>query len=162
VKVVAVPGQPPLEGLLRYVSAEHSFAFDIASPADLRERSGSTGVTSLSVGTLQIEVGIETGLLLFAWGLHPRTKWTLQSVGRPNPTMGTVRLETSAPLERGVSLQLAAVGDWATAFDEVTGWLRVAEHPGHLSEEEILIATSVVVGITGGRLDALWLEPILE
>ena len=160
--LVAALDQLPLDGVLRYVTAEQSFTFDVASPVDLQVRSGSAGVTSLSVGTLQIEIGIATGLVLFVWGLHPQGSWRLQPVGRPNPVMSGARLETAVPLQRGVSLQLAAVGSWTTAFDETTGWLRVTKDFNRQSADEFLIASGIALGVTDGALDALWLQPVFD
>lgn len=157
-----VPGRSPLEGLLRYVESEHSFTFDVASPAELQERTGVRGVTSLSVGTLQIEVGIETGAVLFAWGLHPRTAWHARGGRPPSPTMTGARVETLEPLQRGVTLELAGVGEWATMFDEETGWVLVTKRPDSVSEHELLVATGVALGISNGKLDAIWLRPIFE
>jgi hypothetical protein len=159
---LAVPGRPPLEGLLRYVEAEHSFTFDVASPAELQERTGTRGVTSLSVGTLQIEVGIETGAVLFAWGLNPRTAWYATGGRRPKPAMTGARVETVDPLQRGVTLELAGAGEWVTMFDEETGWVLVTARPHRMSEHDLLVATGVALGTSNGELDAIWLQPIFE
>ena len=161
-RVVAVVDPPPLDGVLRYVDAEHSFTFDVASPADLQERSGSSGMTSLSIGTLQIEIGIETGLVLFVWGFHPRAAWKMQAVGQPDPVVTSARLDATVPLQRGVSVPIAAVGEWTTAFDEATGWLHIAKDLAQVSGQQLLVATGVALGVTDGRLDSLWLQPIFE
>lgn len=158
----ALRGQQPLEGLLRYVAADYSFAFDVASPADFQERLGHSGVTSLSVGTLQLEVAIESRLILFAWGLHPRQAWSLRAIGRPEATSGAVRVQSDFPLERGVAVQLAAVGKWRTELDESTGWLRIAEDPDRPNDDLTLLATGVVVGLNDGRLTSIWLAPSFE
>jgi hypothetical protein len=158
---VALDGAP-LEGILRYIEAEYSFTFDVSSPADLRARSGAAGVTSLSVGTLQIEVAVETGLVLFVWGLHPRSRWKVESVAQPNPAALSARVKPRVPLERGVTAQISPVGAWETYFDDTTGWARVAKNQGYRSEQEVLVATGIVLGITGHNLDSLWLQPIFE
>ncbi|MGA9345558.1 MAG: hypothetical protein WBV37_10700 [Nocardioidaceae bacterium] len=144
------------------MATEYSFAFDVASPADLHERLGHSGVTSLSVGTLQLEVAIESRLLLFAWGLHPREAWSCRAIGRPEATSGAVRVEGDIPLKRGVTVPLAAVGEWTTEFDEGTGWLRIAEDPDRRNDDLALLATGVVVGLSDGRLTSLWLAPSFE
>lgn len=152
----------PLDGVLRYVNAEHSFSFDVGSPVELIDRAGPDGLTSLSVGTLQIEVGVATGRALFAWGLHPRTNWQRMSVGRPNAEPGAVRVDTAEPLQRGVSLQLASVGAWPTGFDEDSGWLRVAGDLDAVSEQDVLIASGVVLGLSAGQLRTIWLQPAFD
>jgi hypothetical protein len=157
-----VVNETPLGGVLRYVEAEHSFAFDVSSPVDLREHSGTAGVTSLSIGTLQLEVGVATGLVLFVWGLHPRTRWKSRPVGRPDPVMRGARVEVSAPLEPGVTVPIASVGAWSTSFDETTGWVRVAQHADAASEQEVLVATGIALGLTDSDLDSVWLHPIFQ
>jgi len=160
VKVDTALGRPPLEGILSYLEAEHSFVFDVASSRDLEERSGFSGFTSLSVGTLQIEIGVESGVALFVWGLHPRAAWRSRSVGQPCPTMACVRFEMSEPMRRGVSIRLAEVGEWETAFDEATGWLCIAKNPDAGTRQELLIASGVALGVTDGSLDSIWLHPV--
>lgn len=157
-----VPGQVPLAGTLRYVESEHSFAFDVGSPVELQDRVGGAGVTSLSVGTLQVEVGIESELVLFVWGLHPSTNWKREFVGQPKPTLAGVRVESAQSLRRGVSLSLAAVGAWDTSFDEKSGWVRIARDPTCASAVEVSVATGVVLGVTDGQLDSMWLQPVFE
>lgn len=152
----------PLEGILRYTESEYSFAFDVASPADLQKRSGSAGVTSLTVGTLQIEVGIEHGSILFVWGLCPRARWKRESIGRPNPIASGARVETSEKLQPGVSVEIAAVGSLSTSFDDTSGWVRVAKNQGSASHQEVEVASGVVLGLTNDDLDSLWLQPIFE
>ena len=161
-RFLLLPDLAPLSGLLRYVEPEHSFNFDAGSPADLQRRTGRAGVTSMSIGTLQLEVGIESGLVLFAWGLHPSISWNRESIGRPHTVPGGLRVESELPLQRGVSLALAPVGAWVTSFDEASGWVRISQDPNHASAVEVAVATGVALGVTDGRLDAVWLEPIFE
>jgi len=160
--VTPFPGHEPLDGILRYVEEEHSFRFDVASPVDLEVRSGAAGVTSLSIGTLQIEVGVETRLALFAWGLHPRHSWRPGALRVPRLRICGARIETPVPLQRGVSLAIADTGEWSTKFDEGTGWVLTAPDTESVSEQVLLIAKGVAVGITDGALDSLWLHPVFE
>jgi hypothetical protein len=160
--LLPIPHQLPLDGTLHYLESEHSFTFDVASPADLQERAGSAGMTSLAVGTLQIEFAIDTGTVLFVWGLHPRAQWTPSSIGNPAARAGGVKVETSTSMQRGVSLRVAEVAEWTTEFDEETGWLRVAKETDGHSQQEILVATGVVLGLTDCELDAVWLQPVMS
>jgi hypothetical protein len=150
-----------LEGALEYDAAEHSFRFTPASPVDLAERAGAGGRTSLSIGTLQLEVGVATGIVLFAWGLHPRAAWQERAVGSPRAEPGVVRVSCREHLERGVAVSLAEVGRWATSYDVGTGWVRVApaEEP---DEAQVLIASNTVLGLRQGQLSSVWLRPDFE
>jgi hypothetical protein len=74
----------PLPGLLQYRRSEHSFGFQVADPAEFVDRAGGVETTSVSIGTLQIEVGIGSGAALFVWGLHTNDKWTLEPLRVPD------------------------------------------------------------------------------
>jgi hypothetical protein len=154
-------GLQPLNGVLRFIENEHAFGFDVAEPVDLAERAGPSGVTSLAVGTLQVEVGVATGLVLFVWGLHPRTHWKVEPVGAPRTRLGAVRV-ADAKLRRGISLQVAEVGAWMTSFDPETEWVRVAE-PGRDARETVtVVATDTGLGVHDGSLTSIWLRPVIE
>jgi len=87
---------------------------------------------------------------------------SLRPIGRPEAAKGVVRVDGDTPLERGVTVPLAAVGEWTTAFDESTGWLCIAEDLGRPGDDLVLLATGVVVGLSEGRLTSLWLAPSIE
>jgi hypothetical protein len=125
VRFIAHPGQE-LEGSLVYANAEHSFRFDAGSPFELAERMGVAGVTSIAVGTLQIEVGVDSHLVLFVWGLHPRARWAEGRVAAPVYRSGIVEVSEPRDLRRGVSVGLADVNSWSSIYDSETSWLRVA------------------------------------
>ena len=161
-KLVASPCAVTLDGLLVYTEDEHSFRFDVGAPGDLADRSGPDGVTSLSVGTLQIEVGVASGIVLFVWGLHPRAAWQIAPIGEPIVRPGVVRLDEVAELRRGVSMRLAPVGAWTTTFDHMTGWVRVARVMSLAPEETILVATGTALGLREGQLESVWLQPLFE
>jgi hypothetical protein len=154
--------EQPLDGILRYVNADHSFSFEASSPADVQERVGTRGVSSLSVGTLQIEVSVETGAALFVWGYHPRATWELRPIDGPNLVPGSVRIDAVEPLESGVSINLQPTGAWNTWLDRETGWVRVTKSPAVTSESVVLIATDVALGVSGSELDAIWLRPSFD
>ena len=152
----------PLDGLLVYSDAEHSFRFEVGAPSDLETRSGGAGRTSLSVGTLQVEVDVATGVALFAWGLHPRERWS-DGGGRPERQRpGEVQVHSTFPLEAGVAVPVAAVGVWHTIHDGMTGWVRVTSDERTEDDAQILIASGTVLGIRAGRLNSVWLNPVFE
>jgi hypothetical protein len=148
----------PLGGILIYTESEFSFRFNVGSPIDLLDRTGSEGMTSFSIGTLQIEVGVETGVLLFVWGLHPRSKWQIGTLENPITQSGVVRVSRTARLKRGVAIGIANIDGWSTVSDPKTGWIRVAGDD-RLDMKQVLIATDVVIGIFDGLLNSIWLRP---
>jgi hypothetical protein len=84
------------------------------------------------------------------------------SVGRPNAQRGAVTVDTAEPLQRGVGVQLASVGAWSTGFDERSGWVRLAADLDAPSEQDVLVATGVVLGLSAGRLETIWLQPLFD
>ena len=152
-----------LEGSLVYATQDHAFRFDPGSPAAMAERTGTAGVTSLAIGTLQIEVGVGSRLVLFVWGLHPRAQWVEDRLTGPAFRRGTVEVLYPPGLRRGVSVGLAEVKAWSTVFDPETGWLRVAPSGELRDDTHVLVATGVVLGLRrDGELGSIWLQPLLD
>jgi hypothetical protein len=149
-----------LGGLLFYLESEYSFRFEAGSPVDLSDRVGNGGVTSLLIGTLQIEVSVDSTAILYIWGLHPKSRWETGPVTAPSQEAGVVRLSGDVSLNRGVSLKIAEVGRWKTTFDSTSGWVRVSED--NLDDErQILVASDTVLGIRDNSLNTIWLRPLL-
>jgi hypothetical protein len=148
-----------LGGSLVFSEGEHSFRFEPGSVVDLSDRTGDAGATSASVGTLQIELDVKSGVVLFVWGLHPRTLWATGSALPSDPREGTVRVVPPSSLVSGVALNLASVGEWETVQDPSTGWIRVRRDEAP-DDEEVLVATGTILGLASGRLNSVWLQPV--
>lgn len=147
---------PPIEGLLTYRESEYSFQFEVTSPRLVAGREGDAGRASVSIGTLQVEVGASTGTALFVWGMHPRTMWVEGRLPIPLFDSGVVTFD--AKFDTAVSRLIAQVGEWSTTFDRASGWLRVA--PDRESDEDLTqIATGILLGGKRGELSCLWLKP---
>lgn len=147
----------PLEGQCLYIEDEHSFDFLPAVGTQVDDRAGTSGTTSLAIGTLQVEVGVESGALLFVWGYLPRESWLIDSVSAPASVReGLVRVKDREPLQAGVSKALALHGEWPTHFDPSSGWVRMGEPTVDLS---VSFASSTVAGFVKDRLTTLWLRP---
>lgn len=152
----------PLDGLLIYSDAEHSFRFEVGDPSDLYARLGDLGRTSLAIGTLQVEVDVATGAALFAWGLHPRERWS-DGRGQPEGRLpGEVRVHSTPKLETGVAVSVAEVGEWSTIHDRLSGWVRVTSDTTVDDDEQILIASGIVLGLRTGHLSSVWLHPVFD
>jgi hypothetical protein len=154
------PGTP-LEGRLTYSEAEFSFRFEVASPADLQKRIGGTDVASVSIGTLQVEVGVVSHRALFAWGLHPKTRWIESDLHSPNWSIGTVVMAPDADFAAGVSVRLVDVGEWVTLYDAASGWVRVSGNSA--AEDQLVeIASGILLGSLSDQLISVWLKPEFE
>jgi hypothetical protein len=152
---------PPLAGLLNYTDAEYSFGFEIGSPADLSQRAGESGVTSVLAGTLQIEIGVATRRALYVWGLHPRNRWTSAVLTAPDAEPRAAFFDPDRSFEPGVSISVAPVGAWRTEFDDESGWIRVA--PDSRADDAVAnIAEGILLGRRDGELHSIWLQPVFK
>lgn len=157
VEVRISPGEP-LAGQLLYRVSEYSFMFQVADHAEAHRRAGSEGVTSLVADTLQLEVGVETGQLLFAWGYLPASSWSRVVLERPRFVPGVLELKALDDLEPGASLSISRGADWKAEFDRSIGWLRVATL-GAASDAAVQIADGVVIGVREDEIAEIWLRP---
>jgi hypothetical protein len=137
------------------------FRFDVGSPAELTRCAGSNGTTSVAIGTLQLEVGVATKRLLFAWGLHPRTARVTDRLDPPCRLEGEVFIYPDRPLLAGVTIMVAPVGVWRTRYDLENGWIRI-EADERADDERLEIASSVVIGSNNDTLHSIWLQPAFE
>jgi hypothetical protein len=157
----AAIGVRPTGGLLRYLRHEHSFHFDPASPSDLLLKTGGSGVTSVLVDTVQLEVGVETGLLLYPWGYSPETSWRTGQLLAPTFADVGLRVKSERGLHPGVSLYANSNRNWTTTFDEENGWIRLALDD-QSGDSAFLIAESSGLELRAGALQAVWLSPVFE
>lgn len=152
---------PLLQGMLLYVQSEHSIDFESSSHNALTSRTSLGGSASLSVGTLQIEVAIDTGYLMYPWGYHPSESWCRQPLPPVVVRSAGVRCVPNAALVAGVGYDITESGNWSTFYDDATGWLCVTDQSRPLETVEVFeFATSVAASFDGNRLTGLWLKPV--
>lgn len=149
-----------LSGALFYDEAAYSFRYE-ADPSGLDGHLAAGGVTSVSIGTLQIEVDVESGQALYAWGFHPHLQWAEARLAAPAAEPGRVVFEPPEPFAPGVSVEVAPVGGWRTWHDRVNGWVRVGPDPLP-DDTQVRIAEGVVLGGRGEELHSVWLHPALR
>lgn len=153
------PGEP-ITGKLSYIRSDHSFDFVATEPTDLSERAGDDGVTSLTAGTLQLEVGVAEGAVLYLWGYEPMELWKRTALEHPAAQPGHVFVRLTEPLESGISVPLPW-GEWSTRFDPDTGTVRIGP-AGSAARDFVQCASGVVLGMHDGQVDEFWLTPSFE
>lgn len=148
----------PLEGVLTYDVSEYGFSFSATSEEPLSGRLGSKGVASVLIGTLQLEVDIESREVLFAWGYFPNVRGVTAELGAPDSIPGRVFISSGQAFEPGVSFDVPEDG-LRVSYDPSSGWvaLHLKDAPG---AEFVQIAGGVVLGIDAGDLVAVWLHPV--
>lgn len=154
----SIQGGSSLEGVLTYDESEYGFSFSAQNGEALSERLGSEGVTSLLIGTLQLEVDIESREVLFAWGYFPNIRGSVSRLIPPRCKSGRVFISSEHSLEPGVSIEVP--GDkWRVEYDPSTGWIAI--HLKNAADLDLVrIANGTVLGIENGDLASVWLNPV--
>jgi hypothetical protein len=150
---------PILAGQLLYRHAEYSIDF-VPSSNELTARVGSSGTGSISIGTLQLEVSIDTGEILFPWGLLPHTRWIDRPMAVPNALPGRLFLSDISVLVPGGAVDLPGGGTWQTHFDSESGWLYTSGDD--TADVVVKFAANSGASIASEQLTGLWLKPIHE
>lgn len=149
----------PLNGSLYYRESDRAFDFIPTREIDLVSRAGSEGTASIALGTLQLELGVGTRALLYAWGYSPREKWASRALPEPNLTQAAVHIAPSFSLKRGIAVDFPDATHWSFAHDAKSGWLFFGEEPNTTALE---IASNVGLVIDDGVLRGVWLRPSME
>lgn len=147
-----------LAGQLLYRPNEYSFDFELESKDEALFRASDKGTTSLLVGTLQIEIGIETGAALYVWGLHSHSsKWSKADLPEISPHPGGIKVIFDKPPKTGVSELISGPGEWQTIHDTSNGWICVSSNKQPTSFVEFVKDT--VAGLADRYLVSLRLHP---
>ncbi|GAA4206359.1 hypothetical protein GCM10022252_68360 [Streptosporangium oxazolinicum] len=150
----------PLAGTLKYLNDEYSFIFEPLHLPELAHRS-SGGVTSVTIDTLQIEVGVESKEALYVWGFHPKNRWINSDLPIPKRTPGAVIFDIKHDLKAGISIPISNAESWRTEYDSSNDWLRVSF--GISADEHLIeIADGILLGEESGELTSVWLNPIFD
>lgn len=153
---------PRLSGRLVYRSSEHSFDFTPNPDVALPQWIGKQSTASISIDTLQIEVGVETEMAMFVWGYFPALKWKQYPLTPPIVAVGGVKITIAEGFQQGVTAPLSNAEHWSTKYDQATGWICIGEHRVDRTSQFIEFATGIVAALKGASLRAIWLYPNFE
>jgi hypothetical protein len=155
--------QPRLEGQLLFV--EHSLEFVPDLPRELAAREGSWGVTSVVIDTVQIEIGIEQGNVLYVWGfLGPVEFLNRRQITLAPPLSHPVGLrvaDDAGEFIPGVSIGLDWDRAWPVGYDPRSGWICIGKPNVMATNDCIEFASNSIAVIEKGELQALWLRPAM-
>ncbi|GGS45181.1 hypothetical protein AB0E75_23150 [Streptomyces griseoviridis] len=149
-----------LAGVLVYDDSEYGFSFNARSAAALGERLGSKGVASILIDTLQLEVDIESGEILFAWGYFPNVRSEVSELRVPAITSGRVVISSEDIFDPGVSYEVPG-SRWRTLYDPSSGWVAICTREA-VDADFVEVAEGVVLGIERGGLASVWLKPVFR
>jgi hypothetical protein len=151
------PNGTTLDGRLEYRDADHAFDFTPSDAADLTERTGDRGTSSVALMTLQLELNVSSGAALYVWGYCPREKWVNKRLPTPSLYPASARVVTASPREPGVAIRFPDAEHWSCSHDIESGWVYCGEDPPITSAAAI--ATGVGLAVTDGLLRGVWLKP---
>jgi len=148
-----------LEGDLIYREAEYSVDFISVSPRHLRSRIGCQGCISLTIGTLQIEVGIETKLLIYPWGFLPLVNVKKEKIEIPIFKRGGIKVDLCGlELVEGVSFEVLESGSWKTISDCESGWIYIGGGEALKNVCYYEFAAGAVLGICNGDIVCIYIR----
>lgn len=143
-----VPTRP---GQLLYVENDMSLDFR-GDPRDEAE-------FSLAVGTVQLQVGRDSGLLQGCWGYFPKAFWKAARCEPGAEVAGGISVAIDEMPPAGVAVRLAKEPDINTRFDEDSGWLCLTWSEADEEGSFIEFATGCVAQLVNESILAVWLRP---
>ncbi|OGO16651.1 MAG: hypothetical protein A2Z14_09830 [Chloroflexi bacterium RBG_16_48_8] len=162
IRFIELPDWSPLNGTLFYKVDEYSMGFNPERIKDLEVIIGNEGTTSLSIGSLQIEVCIAARILLYPWGYFPYMRWMRYKLIPPKVISGAVRIDSSTRFEKGVAVNIADEGELPTLYDPENDWICIGTTKIPKSAINVEFATNAIAVIDNGKLISLWMHPYID
>lgn len=147
-----------LQGQQIYRKNEYSFDFLLDNDSMLKEHAGKMGTTSLSIGTLQIEIAIENKALLYVWGFHPYFNWQSKQIPEVETILGTVILTSDCELQQGVALSISDGQNWQTFHDASSEQIVITKSDEFLTGTNIRINNCCIVELREGSIFSIVLR----
>jgi hypothetical protein len=147
-------------GRVLYSESEYGFRFEVDAPMDLSHLGGNMGSGSLSLGTLQIAVGVENGIVLYPWGYHPHLRWDEADLQSPISRSGLLQVlsDSTNPIASGVAIPLPRIGMWQTQYDKRAELLRVSDTLSKDGLDYVEFSSGSTAGLEDGYIRELWLR----
>lgn len=147
-----------IHGELIYRTDEYSFDF-VPAPGDALDSYFVLGMASLLVGTLQLEIDVESGRVLFPSGYYPLIRYKLCAIVPPVTEQVGLRAISDHLFSTGVGEKISDTGEWPTLFDNQTGWVGIGQIECGAGCRMVEFATNSVALLSGERLVGLLLRP---
>jgi len=136
----------------RLVYRERDHAFDL-------EGERPKGVTSLLVNDLQLEIDQE-GVVLYPWGLCPRSTWEPTEAMPPASVRGTLVAQFGEEIVPGVSRRISGGSRWPVYENRAARWVCIGDLEAEGNRRKgIEFAPGCVAVLDDHALVALWLRP---
>lgn len=153
----------PLCGQMIYRESEYSIDFIDYSREEVALRSGGQGCCSLAIGTLQIEVGVETGRLLYPWGLCPLINCEPIYIPIKPIDCGGIYIDTKGlEMVAGTAVEIPGSNLWRMFKDMVTGWICVGDYDMGEKVHLVQFSKSAMISLRDEIAIAVWIRPEVE
>lgn len=147
-------------GRMVYRESEYSIDFIDYSREEVALRGGSQGFCSLTVGTLQIEVGVETGRLLYPWGLCPLVNCESIHMSMKSIGCGGLYVDTkSLGMISGVAVEVPGSSLWRMFKDIATEWICIGDYDMGEKVRLVQFSKSAMISLRDETAIAVWLRP---
>jgi hypothetical protein len=115
---------PPHLGRYIYVPDDYSIHFD---ESHLCEEDSQEPYGSLAVGTLELSISMQNGMLRFVSGYCPSRSWVASELKTPECLFGAVFVEDYKTMMPGVTYPVETIRSPVVRFDSRSGWLCIGD-----------------------------------
>jgi len=109
---------------------------------------------------IQFGFDSETKELMGLWGLCPKLSWIPSKLQPPQSIVGSIRFR--AELESGKTIRLRKdKTNWKYFYDNDSGWFCMKRTENLTDESCVEIIKDVLIVLSEGKINAIWLKPKL-
>ncbi len=143
-----------------YRRSEYSFDFTPVPPEGLRRLIGPSGTASVSANEVQLEMDLDTGRLLYAWGLCPHMGVAGHRRVSHRPACGWAGVRLKSKPILGASYPISPSRErWRVMANRALGWVILTSPTNTGPEVLVRIADGCILGLKGTELVSLWIHP---
>ncbi|MDF7675787.1 hypothetical protein PT286_03440 [Neisseriaceae bacterium ESL0693] len=154
----------PLNGDLVYYQTEYSFDFINCDKNQIEILKGNADCISLCIGTLQFEMSIDTGKILYPWGYYPLETALIKTLSVPTSFYGELSvIIKNDTFVSGVSIDIPNSERWQLYRDADSGWIFIGDIYIQDFSYSVEFAQNVIASLVDDRLVGFWMKPqVLE
>ena len=151
----------PVNGKPKYVVDDQALAYLADTRSGAHLPSQRVGQTSLVAGTLQLEVSVPDGTVMWLWGYAPLSAWRRASLIVPEAKHAALTV-VNPNIEAAKSVRLWPDDRISLMVDPSSGWFRLCDatySPREQGEMWIEFAQDTIAELRADRLVAIFVRP---
>lgn len=148
-------------GDLVYRESEYSIDFTCSSSKQLEFKTGDQGCMSLTAGTLQLEVGVESREILYPWGFFPIMNIEARAIEVPISKGGSIIVDPEGfDLIEGVSWDIPGSNSWKIIREQDGGWIYIGPDKVLFDKGSYVeFASGAILGLKDGDISCIFIRP---